>query len=203
MEIPHERIRCIRKIKIKNPPYIPENFFRSIWWILINISILHFKYFKNHFESDRLHGTCIPKSTCSILHFSGLLWQYGLHQWFAAVKLEDYQPYSTITGTCFCNNSLPYSMIYRCMCPWAFLRGRGGGRNLRDNCVFRGGMIVYSGGGGGYNFVFRGEGLRDNCVFRGRLFFDNFTICEFKEFWYFKGDPALLDPRMLRLQPSI
>lgn len=44
MEIPHERIRCIRKIKIKNPPYIPENFFRSIWWILINISILHFKY---------------------------------------------------------------------------------------------------------------------------------------------------------------
>lgn len=45
----------------------------------------------------------------------------------------------------------------------------GGG----DNCVFR---------GGGYNFVFRGEGLRDNCVFRGRLIFDNFTICEFKEF---------------------
>lgn len=141
MEIPHERIRCIRKIKIKNPPYIPENFFRSIWWILINISILHFKYFKNHFESE---------STCSILHFSGLLWQYGLHQWFAAVILEDYQPYSTITGTCFCNNSLPYSMIYRCMCPWAFLRGRGGGggRNLRDNCVFR--------WGGGGDCVFRG-----------------------------------------------
>lgn len=46
------------------------------------------------------------------------------------------------------------------------------------------------GGGGGYNFVFRGEGLRDNCVFRGRLIFDNFTICEFKEFQYFKGDPA-------------
>lgn len=113
--------------KIKNPPYIPENFFRSIWWILIIISILHFKYFKNHFESDRLHGTCIPKSTCSILHFSGLLWQYGLHQWFAAVILEDYQPYSTITGTCFCNNSLPYSMINRCMCPWAFLAGAGRG----------------------------------------------------------------------------
>lgn len=127
MEIPHERIRCIRKIKIKNPPYIPENFFRSIWWILINISILHFKYFKNHFESDRLHDSCIPKSTCSILHFSGLLWQYGLHQWFAAVKLEDYQPYSTITGTCFCNNSLPYSIIYRCMCPWAFFAGAGRG----------------------------------------------------------------------------
>lgn len=41
---------------------------------------------------------------------------------------------------------------------------------------------MFSGGGGGYNFVFRGEGLRDNCVFRGRLIFDNFTICEFKEF---------------------
>lgn len=161
MEIPHERIRCIRKIKIKNPPYIPENFFRSIWWILINISILHFKYFKNHFESDRLHGTCIPKSTCSILHFSGLLWQYGLHQWFAAVKLEDYQPYSTITGTCFCNNSLPYSMIYRCMCPWAFFAGAGrGGGGIW-------GIIVFSVGGGGGDCVFRGGGVIILC-FGGR-----------------------------------
>lgn len=170
MEILHGRIRCIRKTKIKNPPYIPENFIRAIWWILINISILHFKYFKNHFESDRLHGTCIPKSTCSILHFSGLLWQYGLHQWFAAVKLEDYQPYSTLTGTCFCNNSLPYSMINRCMCPWAFfLQGREGG-GIWGIIVFSGGMNVYSGGGGGIIVCFGGRGSEITVFSGGGLF---------------------------------
>lgn len=50
--------------------------------------------------------------------------------------------------------------------------GMGGGRNLRDNCVFRGGMIVYSGGGGGWVIIlcFGGRGS-EITVFSGGGFF--------------------------------
>lgn len=79
----------------------------------------------------------------------------------------------------------------------------GGGRNLRDNCVFRGGGIIVFSGGGVIILCFGGRGSEITVFSGGGLFSIILQYVNLRNFNILRGTPPLLDPRMLRLQPSI